>query len=412
MNIVLSNCAINNGNRGCVALSLTTMFLLDKLLEDHNVPHTFYLPQSGYSGIQKHIIDVDGISLKFNTIEDISCYSLRNMLKTIIHFKQSLATIKVLKNTDFILDIGQGDSFSDIYGKERFDWIYGQHQIGRRYNIPYCLLPQTIGPYEDTQIRKKAIKSLRSARVVMSRDKQSCDFVKAIAPDVAVKEIIDVAFFMPYKRKNFDKDKIHVGINISALLWHGGYTRNNQFGLKDDYQKTIRSIIETFLKMGNVQVHLVPHVVGGERSIENDYAVSYDLFEEYNNPNITLAPLFLDPISAKGYIAGMDFFIGARMHATIAAFSSGVPVVPMAYSRKFNGLFVDTLNYSHIVDLKTDASDIILSVVQNAFAERNQLKSHIAHQMKTVVENKRQLLLKELENLLLGENGDKQNIKK
>ena len=187
----------------------------------------------------------------------------------------------------------------------------------------------------------------------MVRDKQSADFVKGLIPSCKLSEVIDMAFFLPYKKKIFDSSFIHVGLNVSALLWYGGYTKNNQFGLKCKYQDLIREIIKYFLSIDRVKVHLIPHVVSGERGVENDYAVSYDLYEEFNNPNLILAPLFLDPIIAKSYIAGMNFFMGARMHSTIAAFSSGVPVVPMAYSRKFNGLFCDTLKYKNIIDLKT-----------------------------------------------------------
>ena len=39
------------------------------------------------------------------------------------------------------------------------------------------------------------------------------------------------------------------------------------------------------------------------------------------------------------------------MHATIAAFSSGVPVIPTAYSRKFVGLF-NGVGYKNVVDLR------------------------------------------------------------
>ena len=41
------------------------------------------------------------------------------------------------------------------------------------------------------------------------------------------------------------------------------------------------------------------------------------------------------------------------MHATIGAISSGVPVIPVAYSRKFNGLY-DTLQYPFYIDAKAD----------------------------------------------------------
>jgi len=52
----------------------------------------------------------------------------------------------------------------------------------------------------------------------------------------------------------------------------------------------------------------------------------------------------------------MDLFIGARMHSTIAAFSSGVPVIPIAYSRKFNGLY-DTLQYPYYIDAKSNITE-------------------------------------------------------
>jgi polysaccharide pyruvyl transferase WcaK-like protein len=48
----------------------------------------------------------------------------------------------------------------------------------------------------------------------------------------------------------------------------------------------------------------------------------------------------------------MDFFMGARMHACIAALSSGVAVAPMAYSRKFAGLF-GSIGYEHTLDCTT-----------------------------------------------------------
>ena len=46
----------------------------------------------------------------------------------------------------------------------------------------------------------------------------------------------------------------------------------------------------------------------------------------------------------------MDIFIGARMHATVAAFSSGVATIPTAYSRKFAGLY-SNLGYPYTIDL-------------------------------------------------------------
>jgi len=60
------------------------------------------------------------------------------------------------------------------------------------------------------------------------------------------------------------------------------------------------------------------------------------------------------------------------MHACIGAYSAGVPVVPVAYSRKFNGLF-GTLNYPYFVDGKSEATDIALARTLAWFEDRQTL---------------------------------------
>lgn len=396
MNIILANCPINNGNKGCVALSLSTMYIIDKLLNKRNITHSFYLPQSGFEKKGEYSLKMGSIELKFNVITDPSFSSPIKTLYNIVKYKQYFAAKNIYKKADYILDIGQGDSFADIYGKKRFDMIYSQYKLGQKFKIPYCILPQTVGPFKDLRIKKRAIAGIANAKCIMVRDKQSFDFVKQLLPEKDITEVIDMAFFMPYEKKIFDSNYRHVGLNVSGLLWHGGYTGNNQFALKVNYKSMIHNIIQHFLSLDHVKVHLIAHVVSSERDIENDYAVSYDLYEEFNNPNLVLAPLFLDPIAAKNYIAGMDFFMGARMHATIAAFSSEVPVFPMAYSRKFNGLFTDTLKYEYLGDMKFQDNDILISEIKLAFENRIELKSIISERMKSIVEERYQLLIKEL----------------
>lgn len=399
LNIIIANAPVCNGNRGCVALSISSMFIINDMLSKKNISCKFYLPQSGHNEYKEYEVKIGNKVLKYTAIPDISDTSLKSKIKRLFKIQRFLYVSNIYKQVDYIFDIGQGDSFADIYGKKRFDWIFAQYKLGRKYNKPYCILPQTIGPFKNEEIRKQAIKGIEWAKCVMVRDKQSFDYVKEMLPNKEVHEIIDVAFFMPYVKKVFDSSFIHVGLNISALLWNGGYTRDNQFGLKSDYQQLIKDIIKYFLCLNNVKLHLIPHVVGGERHIENDYAVSYDLYEEFNHPNLVLAPLFLDPVIAKGYIAGMDFFMGARMHSTIAAFSSGVPVVPMAYSRKFNGLFNDTLQYHFVTDLKESINEEILLNIKKFYTERYKLKEIIDDRLKNIVLERKEIMIKCLLNL-------------
>ena len=394
--IILANAPIRSGNKGCVALCYSVLYLVDYILSQRGIEYRLYLTDSNEIP-GKHSVSFCGKTIQYEGIGYPMPRSWKELTKYIVKFRKNYRFYKIFKQADYIMDIGQGDSFADIYGAMRFEMIDRIHRIARFFSKPYILLPQTIGPFTSPAIRKKAIKSIIGASLVMTRDAQSLNYVKELAGSRPhAKEFIDVAFFLPYTKMDFDNGFIHVGLNISSLLWNGGYTRNNQFGLKTDYQQAMRKVLAWFLSKEKVKVHLISHVAMGERIVENDYEVAFDLWKALHHDRLVLAPLFFSPIDAKDYIAGMDFFMGARMHATIAAFSAGVPVVPMAYSRKFNGLFIDTLSYPHLIDLKEDDENTILTMVEEGFSNRDSLQREIANQMSTTVAAQKEKLINEL----------------
>ena len=57
----------------------------------------------------------------------------------------------------------------------------------------------------------------------------------------------------------------------------------------------------------------------------------------------------LNATEYKGYIARMRFFIGARTHATIAAYSTGVPTMVLGYSVKSKGIAKDIFGEEKLV---------------------------------------------------------------
>ena len=100
-------------------------------------------------------------------------------------------------------------------------------------------------------------------------------------------------------------------------------------------------------------------------------------------PGAVRAPDFTNPSEAKSYISSLDFLVAGRMHACIAAVSAGVPVVPVAYSRKFSGLF-GQLDYSWIVPVKGMATDDALAFLNDCLAQRDQLAKDAAAGMTKV----------------------------
>lgn len=292
---------------------------------------------------------------------------------------------------DLVADMGAGDSYSDIYGITRFRSIDFTKWWSHKLRKKYILLPQTLGPFISEEARVKARCSMNKADLIFARDKMSYDCAQSMLADKIVEQTIDVAFFLPYTRMSFDGNKIKVGVNISGLLWHGGYTKNNQFGLKSDYQRTMYDLLDYFSSRSEVELHFISHVIGRQDPIDEDSHVVKELVNKY--PQAVVAPAFSSPIEAKSYISGMDFFTGARMHACIAAISSGVPVYPLAYSRKFNGLFCDTLGYPGIASLTEMDSDEIMSGVCASFSRREELKKDIEQINQKIIEPEKEKMV-------------------
>lgn len=396
-NIALIGCNPNDGNRGVGALAYSTIFLLNKISKEINIKFNVFIIINGFKLDKTYKFKFFDNEVETNILHQLDFMTIKKIIKSFIFFKEIKTYIKL----DYILDIGLGDCFSDIYGKDKFYSINNSKRFFKIINKKQLLLPQTIGPFTNNQLKHKAIKSIEGAEIVMLRDKLSYEFVKNNTIHKKIYELIDVAFFMPYEKNNFDTKFIHVGIGISALLWNGGYTQNNQFQLKLDYRELCLKIINYFSEIENVIIHLVPHVVVNNSSIENDYEVSQLIYNKYNNSNIVLSPFFLNPILAKNYISGLDFFVGARMHACIAAFSSGVPVFPIAYSRKFTGLFVETLDYKFVGDMTSNSENSIIEELKNSFVKRDELKLIIKNSMNGIVKEKFNELIRILTTFLI-----------
>jgi polysaccharide pyruvyl transferase WcaK-like protein len=274
------------------------------------------------------------------------------------------------RRADLVIDIGAGDSFADIYGRRRLTRMFVMKFLTHLARTPLIVAPQTIGPFEHRLSRWLARQTLTRSAVVATRDRMSTDCVRQIGVTRPVVEASDVALRLPYDTPPpRQPGPPRVGINVSGLLMAGGYTGKNMFGLTLDYPALMAAMVRGFLDHPEgCEVHLVPHVIVDEAgSREDDYSASETLAGRF--PGVRLAPRFRSPSEAKSFIAGMDFFTGARMHSCIAAFSSGVPVVPMAYSRKFAGLF-GSMGFDHTVDCTAAGEAEILGRVMAAFEAR------------------------------------------
>lgn len=288
-----------------------------------------------------------------------------------------------LAGLDCILDIGAGDSFADIYGAKRFGFMSATKELAYLRGVPLLLSPQTIGPFTKQPYRAIAGHLMTRADAVVARDPQSMAAVGEMAPRARAVQSIDVAFRLPFeKAKRRKGGPLEVGVNVSGLLFHGGYSGTNAFGLQADYAQLMRRFIGEMAGRKGVRVHLICHVNSDKIARDDDGTVADQLAAEF--PGVVRAPNFTSPSEAKSYIAGLDFLTAGRMHACIAAFSAGVPVVPIAYSRKFSGLFQGMLGYDWQVPVTGKSTDEALAYLLDAIERRGELSADIVRGQKVV----------------------------
>ncbi|HWP85966.1 MAG TPA: polysaccharide pyruvyl transferase family protein [Terriglobia bacterium] len=311
---------------------------------------------------------------------------------------RSNAVLRQIDDGDLFACMSGGDSFSDIYGLHRF-LIASLPQLlvlllGKRL----VLLPQTLGPYRSRAVRAVARYILRRAEAVYSRDHLGPRNMQALlGPRHAgkVRFSPDVAFVLePRAPARTDilglpepgrSGRPLAGVNVSGLLYIGGYTRDNMFGLKSQYRELIAALVEHLIARKGADVLLIPHVFGTEG--ESDPPACERVYEALASKyagRIGLLRGRYDQSEIKHIIGQCDFFVGSRMHACIAALSQHIPAVAIAYSDKFQGVLETVGADSLVADARRMDRAEILELAGKAFDNRAALRRHLQQRIPEV----------------------------
>lgn len=296
--------------------------------------------------------------------------------------------LKRILGADIVLAIGGGDSFSDIYGMGRLLYVALPQLLVLQLKKPLALLPQTLGPFKGGMAKAIARYIMRNAAAVFSRDRTSFDEAGRLLGEKRGKLIFsyDMAFAMEAispRREILERlpqrnGRPVVGLNVSGLLMMGGYSQDNMFGLKCNYPELIHRIVEYFVLEQNADVLLVAHVFGFDA--ESDTAGCRQVHEQFKSRfpgRVSLCEGEFNQHEIKHVIGGCDFFLGARMHACIAAISQSVPAVCMAYSRKFIGVMESIGCPELVADLCAANNDEAMARIADVFARREMIRKRL-----------------------------------
>jgi colanic acid/amylovoran biosynthesis protein len=317
------------------------------------------------------------------------------------------SVLQHLGRMDFITAISGGDSFSDIYGMQRFIYVALPQILVLLLNKRLILLPQTLGPFRARTTRAISRFILRRADRIYSRDKQGLAVAEELIGSRRLHGKLrfthDVGFVVQpdppsdqkilEKIKSFKRSGPLVGLNVSGLLFMGGYSRKNMFGLKTDYRQLTYAMIDWFRTLDEGTLLLVPHTLGKDGT-ESDLQVCRGLYEQFQpvlKERIQFFGEGLNERQTKFVIGQCDFFSGARMHACIAAISQCVTSVPVAYSDKFIGVMETVGVGLQVADPRNMTEQEILALISAAFENRSVIRDRLRRTMVDVIDSTLQL---------------------
>lgn len=278
--------------------------------------------------------------------------------------QQHKRILDLVPSHDLFLSIG-GDNY--CYGEQ--PWLYEVNRCIKKAGKKIVLWGASIGE-EDLSPNK--INDLKTFDLILARE----TITKAILESkgiTTVKLCADGAFTM-------DKEELPLpegwqegntlGFNFSPLVW-----KKN----KESFQAA-KNLVHHILDTTDMTVAFTPHVI---LPGNDDSECLLDFYNEFKTTGrVLLLPNNLNAIQYKGYIARMRFFIGARTHATIAAYSNFVPTMVLGYSVKSKGIAKDIFGTERLVLGLEKLSDTALLIASFEELQRDELE------IKTILEQR------------------------
>ena len=372
-----------SGNHGCEALVRTVSILLgteEKIRLFSESPQ-----QDIHYDIQK-VADIEPA---------ITAYSKLSIdfLKAYLHLKRTgdyfpmdvlpyLKSIKALNPGDIEISIG-----GDNYCYEYYPKFIKLHELickrGCKSVLLGCSLEEEL--FNDPDF----VEDMKRYDYISARESLTYQLLK----DAGLTNIgyaPDSAFLLPAEEcplpEGF-KEYNTIGLNVSPLV----IRKEGKDGIV--YANFVY-MIQWILEHTDCAVALIPHVVWESN---DDRTVLRKLYEEFADTGRVVIIEDCNCMQFKGYISRCRFFVGARTHATIAAYSSNVPTLVLGYSIKSRGIATDLFgtDENYVIPVqKLQKKEALAEALQWIIKNENEIKKQLEEVIPMSIEKAKSIEIK------------------
>lgn len=377
MNRLLLYAHAGSKNHGCEAIVRSTLKILDfkdidpslaTFREQEDVDflsssfNLNFIPYRRYEGF--HPVRLIDAALRKSGINQNFLFS----------FSQRDIIDSIDSNT-LCLSIG-GDNY--CYGIPR--WIYYTNKAAVRKGSKTVFWGCSVDP---GSINGEMLKDLKRYSLIITRE--SITYQAFLDKGLSNAVLLpDPAFTLDAKHAELPVGFIPgntIGINVSPLVMR---SETNKGIVMKSYEKLIQHIIDTT----DCQIALIPHVLWEHDNDMLPLDRLYDLFK--NTGRVVLIGDNYNCMELKSFISQCRLFIGARTHATIAAYSTGVPTLVIGYSVKARGIAKDIFGSGdrYILPVqKLEQENQLLEAYDSLIEDETQIRRHLNEFMPGYIKN-------------------------
>lgn len=355
-----------SGNHGCEAIVRSTAHILGS--------NEIYLISSkpeedrryGTADVAEVIQDTDGTFSRCS-LDFVKAYAALKLRKDFIPMEklQYKTAFDRIRPGDIAMSIG-GDNYcyADVYKYTMF------HEMAKARGAKTVLWGCSVEP--DVVKEPKIAVDLANYDLITARETISYEALRAVNPNTVL--VADPAFCLPMADTVLPECFVPgntVGINLSPMAME----RETVPGMAyENYAHLIWHILDTT----DMAVALIPHVIweGGD-----DRVPLRRLYDAFAHTGRVCMVTDRSCIELKKLISQCRFFLGARTHSTIAAYSTGVPTLVMGYSVKARGIARDLFGTEagYVLPVQELRSPEELTVAFDALmGKEQQIHSHMA----------------------------------
>lgn len=360
-------------NRGCEAIIQCSSALIHQFLPDSSIRVISDTVEYDSSIVQNWPTPVEFIPPLTRRTIYTALSSIKRRLGLSPGYPEGCYWQKNMHNyyskADMVVAVG-GDNFTESYSMDsavkNINYVKYAQYIGKTTVV----WAASIGPFNDDALRDLATTVFRQADLITVRERWSLEYLRSLDISDNVRLVADPAFHLKRRKTQRTESLLPPPARITIGVGIAGLGAKFLSISKDSYEQIFSQFIDHVIDAYKATVRLIPHVMYDGN---DDLAACQAVMNRVKRKDrIVLAGAYdMQADELKEMIAQCDYFMGLRTHSTIAALSSYVPTIAIAYSKKAWGIFEDVCGHTnYVVDGNSLTVEKLLNTFELLFSNR------------------------------------------